>query len=77
MCSLSFSSWATYRARAFSIATLPHSEHSLRAIKSLFRIVAVMMKTPGSEEEVDGSDVEAICMSVRAAMVLATTYYIY
>lgn len=74
MCSLSFSSWATYLARAFNIATRPHSEHSFRAIRSLFKIEAVIMNMPGSEDDVDGCDVAAICISVNAAMVLATTY---
>jgi hypothetical protein len=32
------------------------------------------MNTPGSEDEVDGCDVAAIWISVKAAMVLATTY---
>src|SRR5882762_3441199 len=74
MCSLSCSSAATYLANAFNIATRPHSEHSFRAIRSLFRIVVVMVNMPGSEDDVEGCDVAAIWMSVRAAMVLATTF---
>jgi hypothetical protein len=60
MCSLSFSSCASYRERAESIATRPHSEHSLSAMRSLFRIVEVTVKMAGSDEEVDGCDVAAV-----------------
>ena len=42
------------------MATRPHSEHSLRAIKSLFKIEVVILKTPGSEEVIEGPDVEAM-----------------
>ena len=41
------------------MATRPHSEHSLRAIKSLFKIELVMIKTPVSEA-VEGPDVAAM-----------------
>jgi hypothetical protein len=57
MCSLSFSSCASYRDSAESIATRPHSEHSLSAMRSLFRIVGVTLKMAGSDEEVEGCDV--------------------
>jgi len=57
MCSLSFSSCASYRDSAESIATRPHSEHSLSAIRSLLRIVGVTVKTAESDDEVDGCDV--------------------
>lgn len=74
ICSLSFSSCVSNRARAFKIATLPHSEHSLSAIKSLVRIVEVIVKYPGSEAEREGCWDEAeIWISERAATVLATT----
>jgi hypothetical protein len=77
MCSLSLSSAATYRAKAFNIATGPHSKHSFRAIKSLFRMEVVMLNIPSSEDDVDSCDVAAICMSVNAAIVLATTFENY
>jgi hypothetical protein len=74
MCSLSLSSCASYRARAFKIATRPHSEHSLRAISSLFSIAEVMENTAGSEVESDGwLEVAEMWMSVSAATVFATT----
>lgn len=38
----------------------PHSEHSLRAMRSLVRIGLVMWNIPGSEEDVEGWDVAAI-----------------
>lgn len=63
-----------YRERAFKMATLPHSEHSFRAMRSLFKIVAVMVNIPGSEDEVEGCDVAAMWISVNAAIVLATTW---
>lgn len=52
----------------------PHSEHSLSAIRSLVRIGAVIMKIAGSDDDVEGRDVAAMCMSVRASTVLATTF---
>jgi len=55
------------------MATRPHSEHSLRAINSLFKMDVVMLKYPGSEEDVPGCDVAEMWMSVSAATVLATT----
>lgn len=42
------------------MATLPHSEHSFKAMRSLFKIVGVMMNIPGSEDEVEGCDVAAM-----------------
>ena len=57
------------------MATRPHSEHSLRAIRSLFKIEEVMMKTPVSEAA-EGPDVEAMWISVNAATVFATTWIV-
>ena len=37
-------------------------------------MVVVMVNMPGSEDDVEGCDVAAIWMSVRAAIVLATTF---
>lgn len=56
------------------MATLPHSEHSFNAIKSLLRIEVVITKIPGSDEEVEGCEVAAMWISVSAATVLATTW---
>ena len=42
------------------MATLPHSEHSFRAMSSLFKIVGVIVNIPGSENEVEGWDVAAM-----------------
>ena len=42
------------------MATRPHLEHSLSATRSLFRIVEVAVKIPGSDEEVNGGDVAEV-----------------
>ena len=56
------------------MATLPHSEHSFKAIRSLLRIVDVILKYAGSEGDGGGCAATAeLCISVSAATVLATT----
>jgi hypothetical protein len=59
------------------MATRPHSEHSLSAMRSLFRIVGVTVKIAGSDEEVDGCDVADVWISDRAEIVFATTFKEY
>lgn len=56
------------------MATRPHSEHSLSAMRSLLRMVEVMVKRAGSgvvDEE--GTAVAATWMSESAVTVFATT----
>lgn len=62
-----------YRERAFRIATRPHSEHSLRAIRSLLRREDVIVKMAGSSGDIEAFEVAAEWISVSAATVLATT----
>ena len=59
------------------MATRPHSEHSLRAMRSLCRIVEVMAKTAAEgEAEVESADaaVAVAWISERAVTAFATTY---
>lgn len=87
MCSLSETSCALYLASVVRIAILPHSEHSLRATRSLASVGPSMMnkdelglaegggeeERPGDEGGEGGSDKAASWMSPRAATALATT----
>lgn len=68
MCSASFSSVVLYLAKALSTAMRPHSVHSLRAMRSLWRTEESMMKRVSRP-----CSVAAWWISVKAVTALATT----
>lgn len=45
-------------------------------MRSLFKIVVVIVNIAGSDDDVDGWDVTAMWISVKAATVFATTFKI-
>lgn len=55
------------------MATRPHSEHSLSAIKSLLRMELVILNMAGSLGAGEELEEAEIWISVRAPTVLATT----